>query len=277
MALLFRNYGQLSRRLFSKTVPSFKRCMSSSSGLDLRYNDDVAVITMRNKENRLNATFLKDFNSLLDSVEGNEACRGLITTGEGKFYGNGIELDWLSTVPVEELLTFLHDLNAFFRRVLLLPIPTMAMMNGHAFAGGAMMAAAHDLRTMNSEKGWFCFNEVFLSICLSNFFMAFLRVKLGGGKNLSDALVLGRRYTAADAIDKGIADAAFPPSSLDEESLKLLRSYIGKEGIPRAGVAKMKNHLYEGAEAVFQAEAAENFVNFSLQLMSEEQRDLHRK
>lgn len=274
MATVARNISQLLTRknLFKNFMPC-KKWSSSVSGLDLGFKNDVAVITMSNKDNRLNATFLKEFNVLLDTVEENESCKGLITTGAGKFYSNGIDLEWCNSLTeAEEVVNFLHNLNAFLLRIVMFPIPTLAMINGHAFAGGAMLASAHDLRVMNTDKGWLCLNEVFLKIRFSEVMLSYLKLKFGGGKNLADAIILGRRYTAAEALSNSLIHAASPGASQEEESMQLLKSYLGKEGIPRGGVTMMKKHIYDSVQQAYQAEAADNYETFASQFLNKTQR-----
>jgi len=264
-----------------RSAASSQRCYSDSvcgkAGLELKYDGDVAVVTMSNKDNRFNLQFLKEFNVILDNVEENKSCRGLMTTGSGKFYSNGIDLEWLSSASCEDLISFSHNLNAFLLRLVMFPLPTMAVMNGHAFAGGGMLSLAHDLRVMNSDKGWLCLNEVYLSIKFSETMMEYLKVKVGGGKNLADAIILGKRYTAAEALENRLTHAAFPQDSLSAESLKLLQAHLGKSGIPRTGVSIMKKHIYADAEAAFKAEVADNYETFSLQFMNETQRNNFKK
>ena len=50
---------------------------------------------------------------------------------------------------------------------LCLPIPTVALINGHAFAGGCLLALAHDYRIMRSDRGYMCMNEILLPSPLS--------------------------------------------------------------------------------------------------------------
>ena len=46
-------------------------------------------------------------------------------------------------------------------------MPTVALINGHAFAGGFMIAMHHDYRIMNPHKGYLCLNELELGIPLN--------------------------------------------------------------------------------------------------------------
>ena len=43
-------------------------------------------------------------------------------------------------------------------------MPTMAIVSGHAFAGGMLLALAHDFRTMRSDKGFMCLSELNLDL-----------------------------------------------------------------------------------------------------------------
>jgi enoyl-CoA hydratase/carnithine racemase len=73
-----------------------------------------------------------------------------------RFYSNGLDLETAVSTPN----FFNGTLYALWRRILTYPMPTIALLNGHAFAGGAMTAMMHDYRFMNPSKGFFCLNEV---------------------------------------------------------------------------------------------------------------------
>jgi enoyl-CoA hydratase/carnithine racemase len=45
-------------------------------------------------------------------------------------------------------------------------MPTVALLNGHTFAGGFMVAMMHDYRIMNPHKGFLCLNELALGVSL---------------------------------------------------------------------------------------------------------------
>ncbi|KAI8759358.1 enoyl-CoA delta isomerase 2, peroxisomal [Biomphalaria glabrata] len=214
------------------------------NGFSLYFSHDIAIIVIDRGENRLNLEFLTTFNSLLDDVERYESCKGLITTGVGKFYGNGLDLEWLANITPEDGLEFRSILNRCIKRLLSFPLPTLAAINGHAFAGGAVFAFAHDLRTMKTERGWLSFNEVFINLHFTPFLLAMLREKLGTGRNVSQALVLGHRYTAEDAFNAGMVMAMTSPNLLITESIRVLKSFSGKNGFPRDSLSKMKENVY---------------------------------
>ena len=63
-------------------------------------------------------------------------------------------------------------------RLLTFPLPTMAVINGHTFAGGLFLALAHDFRTMRADYGFMCLSEINLDFPIPEGFTDFLRATL---------------------------------------------------------------------------------------------------
>ena len=63
--------------------------------IELERDGDLHILAMRGGENRINPDFLAEMNDALDRVESSEGAAALITTGAGKFYSNGLDLDWM--------------------------------------------------------------------------------------------------------------------------------------------------------------------------------------
>ena len=79
--------------------------------------------------------------------------RVLVTTGSGKFYSNGIDLEWVKTATDEQVRELEVGVQRVMSRLLRFPIPCVAAINGHAFGGGAAFAFCHDYRIMRSDRG----------------------------------------------------------------------------------------------------------------------------
>lgn len=99
----------------------------------------------------------------MDIVESQYPPGVLITTsGIQKFYSNGLDLEHASYTP-----GFWNDsLYKLWRRLLTYPMPTIALLNGHSFAGALMLAMMHDYRIMNPHRGYLCLNELELGVPL---------------------------------------------------------------------------------------------------------------
>ena len=137
--------------------------------IEYELDENVAVVTMNSGENRFNLAFLDEFLSALDTIENDTDANVLVVkSAHEKIFSNGIDLDWL--VPfiqkndADTAKKFIYTQNELFKRLLIYPMPTIAAITGHAFAGGAILCCAFDFRFMRSDRGFFCFPEVDLGI-----------------------------------------------------------------------------------------------------------------
>jgi Delta3-Delta2-enoyl-CoA isomerase len=82
----------------------------------------VFVLTLGDDENRFHPERLAAISAALDEVEAAEGAKAVVTTGVGKFYSNGLDLDFMSTHP-DDAESVLNDVHALFARVLTFPAP----------------------------------------------------------------------------------------------------------------------------------------------------------
>ena len=169
--------------------------------IEYRLDENVAVVTMNSGENRFTYDFLKAFMDLLAEIEQQtRATVLLVYSAHEKIWSNGIDLEWLLAETgrnPDTGLRFPERIMALLRRLLTYPLTTVAAINGHAFAGGAIMACAFDFRFMRSDRGYFCFPEVDIQIPFLPGMDAVLKKALPTTLVL-EAQLTGRRYTAAD-------------------------------------------------------------------------------
>ena len=102
----------------------------------------------------------------------------LVLTGMEKFFCNGLNLEKVMTLSPEEMNLFSRRMAEIHSRFLILPCPTVAAMNGHAFAGGAFMALSCDYRLMREDRGWFSVSEVDVGVPVPPAMMGILQGKL---------------------------------------------------------------------------------------------------
>ncbi len=186
----------------------------------------VWLLRLQSGENRLNDDFLSEFNDGLDRIEGSGWPTAVVTTGAGKFYSNGLDLDWLRTAPEPEaFMARVHDLLI---RVLTFPAVTVAAVNGHAFAAGAMLATAHDFVIMRSDRGYWCLPEVDLGLPLTPTMFAVLEARLSKVA-LHEAVTTGRRYDAQAMLEAQIAHEMAPEEDVVSRAIELATELSGKD------------------------------------------------
>jgi len=106
--------------------------------IDVETRGAVHVLRWRDGENRCNAASMARWHEVLGELEGIEGPLALVIVGDGKYFSNGLDLDRFAAKPDEAGPT-VEGLHRLFGRLLLFPAYTVAAINGHAFAGGAML------------------------------------------------------------------------------------------------------------------------------------------
>lgn len=206
------------------------------------FDGDVAIVTMAAGENRFNRASVDALAAVLDDLAAREGPLALVTTGEGKFFSNGLDLDWMATAG-EDAAGLVDDVHALFARVLAFPAVTVAAVNGHAFAGGAMLAAAHDWAVMRADRGYWCINEVDLGLPLTPPMYATLASRLPR-RTLHEAALTGHRYPADEALAAGIVHEVAPADEVVARAVALAAPLAGKD---RKVIATHKRLLHAEA------------------------------
>lgn len=201
----------------------------------LERDGDVFVLMLGDNENRFNPLMIAAVGKLLDEVEAAPAPRALVTTATGKFWSNGLDLDWMRA-HVDETPAFMNGVRALFARVLALPLPTVAAISGHAFGAGAVLALAHDFRVMRLDRGFFCLPEVDVPIVFTPGVAAVVQARLSP-QVAHEAMTTGRRYGGPDALADALVDATAAPGELVAAAAARVRPLAGKDG-PTLGAIK---------------------------------------
>jgi enoyl-CoA hydratase/carnithine racemase len=170
--------------------------------IDVETHDAVRVLRWRDGENRVNPDSMAAFHATLDDLEQIDGPLALVVTGEGKFFSNGLDLDRFGAAP-EELGPTVEELHRLFGRLLVFPAYTVAAVNGHAFAAGAMLVSMFDHRVMRADRGYWCLPEVDLGLPLTEAMTAAVTARLPHPA-AEEAMLTGRRYDGAEAMAAGI-------------------------------------------------------------------------
>ncbi|KAL2265174.1 hypothetical protein VTJ83DRAFT_6274 [Remersonia thermophila] len=154
-------------------------------------------------DNRLTTASCTALLDALDMVEFGGYKPGVVITTSGidKFYSNGLDLE--HAIATEGFMP--DKLYKLFLRLLTYPMPTIALMPGHAFAGGMMLAMHHDYRVMSPTRGWACINELDFGVPLKPAMSSIFRLKAAPA--VYRQLVLeAHRFPGPEALAAGLVD-----------------------------------------------------------------------
>lgn len=205
---------------------------------------NVFVLNLGDTENRFNPDWVGSVNQALDEVEAADAPRALVITGEGKIWSNGLDLEWFAA-NVEKVPGFIIEVHELFARALSFPAPTIAAIQGHAFAAGAMLAVAFDERIMREDRGYFCFPEVDIRIPFTPGMDALIKARLKP-QVAYESMVTGKRYGAVEGVEAEIIQAAVPEDQVVAKAVERASALADKDG---ATLGIIKSRLYAPALA----------------------------
>ncbi|MHB1208474.1 MAG: enoyl-CoA hydratase/isomerase family protein [Acidimicrobiales bacterium] len=203
----------------------------------------VAVLRWHGGENRINLDSLQRINSILDGLEDLGGPLALVLTGEGKFFCNGLDLERFGSNPAEFAST-LDEMNRTIGRLLVFPAYTVAALNGHTFAGGALLSCAFDHRIMRADRGYWCMNEAEIGLALDERLWSILANRLPRETAIF-AATTAHRFSGLEAHARGIVEGLAGEHELLEHALGVAERYAT---LDRKTLGAHKR-LIHGAEA----------------------------
>lgn len=240
--------------------------------IDLTRDGDVFVLTMHDDENRWNTTFTRAFATALDEVEASEGAAALVTrSSHEKFFSNGLDLDWVMNAAKEgdgeasagehrggDRAVFGDEYMKLCGRLITLPVPTVAAVNGHAFGAGFMVALCHDVRIMREDRGYLCANELQIGLTIPAPEIALFKHKIPAPA-FHETVILARRWTAPAAHAAGFVEQAV---ALDEVLPRAIAraAELAPLAANRANFGWQKEQLYGTNAALNQPHGAAHML-----------------
>ncbi|MFX0594487.1 enoyl-CoA hydratase-related protein [Melissospora conviva] len=205
----------------------------------LERQDDVFILDIGDGENRFHPDWVAAVHQALDQVEQADGPRALVTAATGKFFSNGLDLDWLMA-NADRTKEYVGSVQSIFARVLTLPVTTVAALQGHTFAAGAMLSLAHDFRVMRADRGFWCLPEVDIQIPFTIGMSALIQARLAP-QSAHEAMTTGRRYGGQEALAAGIVEHAVDEQSVRRTAVEIAQAHATKAG---PTLATIKTRMY---------------------------------
>ncbi|MBV1883610.1 MAG: enoyl-CoA hydratase/isomerase family protein [Pseudomonadales bacterium] len=199
--------------------------------MNLKREGNMHVLTLTDNENENTFTLdvVNEYLAVLDEVEsyqGNTAL--LITCEDPKTWCNGIKLSWFTKLAPDAASDFVKTLEKLLSRLALLNAPTVACLNGNAYAGGAILAAACDFRVMRSDRGRFCLPEVNINIPFTKVMIKVINL-ISNKHTLKNMALTGIALTGKECCEQNVVDYIYPLETLQQEALKLAAALADKD------------------------------------------------
>jgi enoyl-CoA hydratase len=181
--------------------------------IDVKMEAGVAVMTLSHgKANALDIEFCDALAARFTALR-NSGAKAVVITGQGRIFSAGVDLVRLSKEGVDYVRAFLPALHKLYDAVFFHPQPVIAAINGHAVAGGAVLAACADRRIMARDSGRIGVTELQVGVPFPA--LAFEIVRFSVPPRYLAEFTLGASTYATDAaLHRGWVDEVVEPADL---------------------------------------------------------------
>lgn len=181
---------------------------------------DVSVLQV--EHGRANALDLELLRALAVEIDGlpNES-GALVLTGTDRMFSAGLDLPALVEGGSRYTRELIDALNGLLERFIHLMIPSVAAINGHAIAGGFILAAACDVRVMAADRGSkLGVTELLVGVPFPP--LALEIVRMAVGDQAARRMVLhGELFSAREAVELGLVDELADPEALLDRAVEI--------------------------------------------------------
>jgi enoyl-CoA hydratase len=222
--------------------------------------------------NAIDERLLADLDDALDRAGSDDAVRAVVLSGAGAFFSGGFDFaaPRRDDADAVELYRHYRDVHV---RLLALPKPTLAMVNGHAIAGGLVIALACDYRLGVEGDYRVGLNEVAVGAAFPRAAFEIVRLRLPHAR-ASDLILGAAMYPAIQAGRLGVIDDICPATTFAETAFARAARLAG---FPREAYAHAKAALIAEAVARIAAETEEEALQTMAVWLAPESRNARAK
>jgi enoyl-CoA hydratase len=179
------------------------------------------------KANTLDLEFCREIERRLRESEGASA---VILTGTGSIFSAGVDLVRLTNDGAPYVEQFLPALSSMLRTLFTFPRPVVAAVNGHAIAGGCILAAACDVRLMAAGEGRIGMPELVVGVPFPGMILEICRFAFPQPA-LQQMIYRGMTVKADEALRKGLIDEVVEADALESRALAVAEELAGQDPV----------------------------------------------
>lgn len=207
--------------------------------IEITHHDGVAIFRLAHgKANALDIELLDAITAKLQELKTGPA-RAVILTGTGRMFSPGLDLIRLSTGGAEYMRQLLPALHRSFDTLFNFPKPVIAAVNGHAVAGGCVLACCADVRIAARDDSRFGVTEILVGVPFPAMALEVMRFATKP-QYFPDVILSGATCSGEEALERGLLNEIADPAELTDRAMTRARSLAA---LPPATFALTKSQL----------------------------------
>jgi len=188
--------------------------------IDWKLNGDVGLLRMAHgKANVLDVEFCRALADALETAE-NSAARAVVLAGQGSIFSGGVDLHRLVQGGPDYIKVFLPALDALLARAFTFEKPLIGAINGHAIAGGALLALCCDRLVLARGGARIGVPELKVGVPIPALGIEILRTMLVE-PHLSSAIYHGKLWQGEECLAAGLVHEVVEADRLEARCLEL--------------------------------------------------------
>jgi len=217
--------------------------------------DGCAVVRLdAGKVNALDLALCQEITAVMAELADDVRVRAVVLTGNGRAFCAGVDLPGIVEGCEETARTFVAALGGCFEAVLRCPLPVVVAVNGHAIAGGCVLACAADYRVVvDDPAARIGLTELAVGVPFPTSAIEIMRWRLGDPL-LARRVLLADTVPASQAVAERLADEAVPAAGLLDRALAVAGSLAA---VPAGTFALTKAQLQAEVRQRLEARAAD--------------------
>jgi enoyl-CoA hydratase len=186
-------------------------------------HDGVTIVRMADgKANAMSMEFCELLTERLEKLNSSPTS-AIVITGNGRIFSAGVDLLLLLDGGVPYIRKFLPTLSTMLATVFSCPKPVVAAINGHAIAGGCVLACAADRRLMGREAGRIGVTELLVGVPFPAAAMEIMRCAVTP-RYFEDVIFSGATYAPWEAAERGLVHEIVEPDALLARAIACART-----------------------------------------------------
>ena len=179
----------------------------------------------------------------MQELRGSDA-KAVVLTGQGRMFSAGVDLDAVERGGAAYVRQFLPALHRLYDAVFFFPKPVVAAVNGHAIAGGCVLACCADRRIMARDGGRIGVTELLVGVPFPALAFEIMRFAVPP-RHLPEFTLSGATYATDAALQRGWIDEVAEPAELIEDAMRSRKSCRAVAGGLRADQEQIRQAVTE--------------------------------
>lgn len=205
--------------------------MIEQNDVKLEISDHIATITLNRPEvhNAFNEYTIELLLTHFNTISQQQDIRAIVLTHEGPHFCAGADLNWMRKMAqfsLEENCEDAKQLALMFKTLFEFPIPTIGVIRGGAYGGGAGLAAICKI-VLASQEATFCFSETKLGLIPAT--ISPYVIHAIGARQALRYFLTAQIFSAQEALQIGLCHEVVNADKL-QETLKSYLTHILKNG-----------------------------------------------